>query len=130
MRYVVVLLIGVFVGAMLTVTAVNSLRQSRALPDSVMALMQYHLDEVRSDVVEKRCSDAGAHFNVLLAIAGDIEPAFLPTGGDDILFGRYAEQLRSRLQTAVSTPATECRTLTEQLGDVGDGCQACHRDFK
>jgi hypothetical protein len=130
MRYVIVLLIGALMGAMLTLTAVSTLRQSRALPDSVMALLSHHLDQVRNDVVEQRCTEASAHFNSMLALAGDVEPLFLPSGGDDVLFARYADQLRQRIGDAIQSPATECRTLTEQLGRVGDGCKACHRDFK
>ncbi len=130
MRYVVVLLIGALIGSMVTMTALNSLRQASAVPDGIMAVMQYELNLVRTDIVAGRCDAAAPHFQTLLGVANAIEPAFLPTGGDDILFKRYAEQLRNRLREALKIDAANCRILTEQLGRVGDGCKACHRDFR
>lgn len=130
MRYVVILLVGAFVGAMLTVITLNALRQGTAVPNGVMAVMQYHINSIRTDVAAQRCSDAEPHFQTLRALANDIEPVFLPTGSDDVLFARYAGQMRNRLDEALKSGASECRVLTEQLGRVGDGCKACHRDFK
>ena len=130
MRYVVVLLIGALIGSMVTMTALNALRQASAVSDGIMAVMQYQMNLVRTDIGAKRCDAAKPYFQTLLGVAGAIEPAFLPTGGDDVLFKRYAEQLRNRLDEALKADATSCRTLTEQLGQVGDSCKACHRDFK
>ncbi len=130
MRYVVVLLVGALIGAMLTMVSLNALQQASAVPNGVMTMMQYHMNAVRADIVAERCSEAESHFRTMRGLAGDIEPVFLPTGGDDVLFARYAGQLRNRMDEALRTPATECRALTEQLGRVGDGCKACHRDFK
>lgn len=130
MRYVVVLLVGVMIGALATATALNILRQGSEFPKGVMAVMQYHMGQVREQVSAGRCAEAAPHFQTLRALAADIEPAFLPTGLDDALFTRYSEQLRGRLDKVLDAPASECRVLTEQLGQVGDGCKACHRDFK
>ncbi|MGQ0800472.1 MAG: hypothetical protein ACT4NL_10215 [Pseudomarimonas sp.] len=130
MRYVIVLLIGALIGSMLTMITLNSLRQARAVPDGVMAVMGYQMNLLRTDITAERCDAAAPHFQTLLGVAGAIEPVFLPSGGDDVLFKRYAEQLRSRLDEALKVNTTDCRTLTEQVGRVGDGCKACHRDFK
>ncbi len=130
MRYVVVLLIGALIGSMVTMSALNSLRQASAVTDGIMAVMQYQLNLVRTDIGAGRCNAATPHFQTLLGVADAIEPVFLPTGGDDVLFKRYAEQLRNRVDEALKTEAKDCRGLTEQLGRVGDGCKACHRDFR
>jgi len=132
MRYVPVLLLGALLGAVFTAMTLNALRQASAVPDGVMAVMQYHQNTLRRLVSEQRCDQAQTqpHFQTLLSVAGDIEPVFVPTGGDDVLFARYASQLHSRLNEALAQPATDCKRLSEQVGRVGDGCAACHRDFK
>ncbi len=130
MRYVIVLLVGIAIGATLAMVTLNALQRASAVPHGVMAVMQYHVNAVRSDVSAEQCTNAGPHFATLRALADDIAPVFVPTGGDDALFTRYGEQLRDRLDAVIATPATDCRSLTEQLGEVGDGCKACHRDFK
>lgn len=132
MRYVVLLLVGILIGALCTVTALNILQRDSAFPKGVMALLGHHSGALKDRITAGQCDAEGArtHFVALRAVGGDIETAFLPTGGDDAQFKRYAEQLRGAIDAALATPATDCPTLTEQLGKVGDGCKACHREYK
>ena len=130
MRYVVMLLLGVFIGAMGTVSVLNALREGNALPRGLMAVLDHRLDQVRTSIEGGQCTDAQRHFEAIHLLAADIETAFLPLSANEALFSQYANDLVTRAGTAASNTAVDCRVLKEQIGSVGDGCKACHRDFK
>ena len=130
MRYVVMLLLGVFIGAMGTVSVLNVLREGNALPRGLMAVLDHRMEEVRTIIASEQCSDSQRHFEAIQLLATDIESAFLPLPANEALFSQYANDLVARAGAAASTPALDCRALKEQIGSVGDGCKACHRDFK
>lgn len=130
MRYVVMLLLGVFIGAMGTVSVLNALREGNALPRGLMAVLDHRMDQVRTSIASEQCTDAQRNFEAIHLLAADIEPAFLPLPANEALFSQYANDLVKRAAAAASSPAVDCRALKEQVGSVGDGCKACHRDFK
>ncbi len=130
MRYILVLLVGGLAGALIALSVLNALRPAQAFPRGVMAVMQHHLQGLNADIKAARCDAADPRLQTLARVARDIPPAFLPTGGDDALFRRYSEQLAARIDAALAAPAADCGQLTEQVGQIGDGCKACHRDFK
>jgi hypothetical protein len=125
------ILLGLLIGAFATVSALNALRPATAFPKGVMALLQHHLGSAREQVSAGRCdAQLAQHVEALAVLSRDIKPAFLPIGEQDELFAQYADQLRAAADTANATALSDCAIATEQLGQVGDGCKACHRDFK
>lgn len=129
---VVGLLLGLIIGIIGTSMASNALRQGSAFPHGVMAVTAHHLGAARDAVAAGKCarSDTEAHFRAVRVLADDIEPAFVPTGGDDALFARYAAQLREKADAALARSDDACPSLTEAVGGIGDACKACHRDFR
>jgi hypothetical protein len=133
MRIIGLLLLGFVVGAFATVATLNALRQGTAFPRGVMAVKGYHMNKLRDAVTTEPCvpDQAGRHLRALRLLADDIEPAFLPAGSSDPVFSRYARQMAGRLDDALAAlPTADCAALRITIGDISDGCKACHRDYK
>ena len=130
MRYLISLLGGAFLGALLAITAAGILGQRHAYPKAVMTVMQHELGSARDLVKGDRCmapeaATAGAH---LALLAKDIEPAILPPGAHDRVFSQYA----SDLQGAISAfdQASDCAARKDAVAKIANACDACHRDYK
>ena len=132
MRMVVMLLLGLFVGAFGAVTAVSALRQETPLSKSVMTVSGHHFSQLRKLNQGGRCESPAIepHLRTMRAVATDIDTAFLPTGGDDTAFRGYAGEYRQALDAALLSVAGSCPTLEATLRAVGAKCKACHRDFR
>jgi hypothetical protein len=130
MRYLVCLLGGALIGALIAVTVANILRQRDAWPRAVMTVMQHELARARDLVQDGRCSgpeaaSAAAHLELL---AADIEPAVLGPDAHDRVFSRYAADLRNTI--ASFEAAGECTPRRQALTALSDACEACHRDYR
>jgi hypothetical protein len=130
MRYLICLLGGGFLGALLAVTAAGILGQRHAYPKAVMTVMQHELGRTRDLVRSDRCmtpeaATAGVHLDLL---SRDIEPAILPPGAHDRVFSQYA----SDLQTAIAAfdNAADCPARKDAVAKIANACDACHRDYK
>jgi cytochrome c556 len=133
MRYILMILIGIALGAFGTVAVLNALRAGTAFPRGVMAVSGHHMAGMRDAVLASPCQpqQVTRRLQALRMLADDIEPAFLPDGMTDPTFSRYAGDLRTRLDAALArVPAAECRDLSIELGNVNDACKACHRDYR
>lgn len=130
MRYLICLLGGAFLGALLAITAAGILGQRHAYPKAVMTVMQHELGIARDLVKGDRCmapeaETAGAH---LALLSGDIEPAILPPGTHDRVFSQYASDLRTAIGAWQS--AADCAARKDAVTKVAQACDACHRDYK
>lgn len=131
MKALLWILLGLVVGAFGMLSAINALRPATAFPKGVMALFQHHLGAARDQVSAGTCdAKLAAHVEALAVIARDVRPAFLPIGEGDEQFGRYADQLLGTAQQALTQDLSNCTVAAEQVGLIGDGCKACHREFK
>jgi len=132
MRSLVMLVLGLVIGAICTTMALRALSQGSEYPKGVMALMGAHFGAVRKAVEAGQCeADTMArHAATLRLVAHDIEPAFLPTGGDDEAFAAHAEKLRMQAQALEQAASAGCAALSEAAGAVGQACKACHQDFR
>ena len=130
MRYLVCLFGGALIGALITLTIANILRQRDAWPRAIMNVMQHEVGELRDLAHEGRCSapEATAAMVHLELMASDIEPALLAPGARDPVFSRNAADLRKKL--AAFTAATECPARSAAVTDISNACEACHRDYK
>ena len=130
MRYLICLLGGAFLGALLAITVAGILGQRHAYPKAVMTVMQHELGRARDLVKGDRCmapeaATAGAHLGLLSA---DIEPAILPPGAHDRVFSQYASDLAAAIGTY--NKAADCPARKEAVTKVANACDACHRDYK
>lgn len=132
MRSVVMLLLGLVVGAICTTMALRALSQGSEYPEGVMAVMGAHFGALRKALESGTCEagEMARHADTLRLVAHDIEPAFLPTGGDDDAFRAHAGELREQAAALRAAAAGGCATLAPAVGDVGQACKACHQDFR
>jgi hypothetical protein len=131
MRSLVALIVGLLVGALLTVVALNSMKKGTAYPNGVMAVMSAQMGQLDGRIKAKACAgpDLEANLGTLVALGNDLEPAFLPTA-DDEAFSKYAADYRAAVDTALATPIANCGDASKALNAISATCKACHQQFK
>jgi len=75
MRQVVLLFIGLVVGASSGIAVVNTLRQRDAYPRGLMDVMQHHYAALRDDTRRGHCELSAHHLDMLRNLAGGPERA-------------------------------------------------------
>ena len=131
MRSLILLVVGLLVGALCTVIAINALNRGTAYPNAVMALMGQQMKAIDKSIKQSRCAstDLTPRLQTLRFVANDIEPAFADMQ-DEVQFGRYAADLRSAADAALMTPPASCASASAALSKLDKACDSCHRDYK
>ncbi len=131
MRSLILLLVGLLVGALCTLIAVNALDRGTAYPNAVMALMGQQMKAIDKSIKQSRCAstDLTPRLQTLRFVANDIEPAFADMQ-DELQFGRYAADLRAAADAALMTPPANCAAASAALSTLKKSCDSCHRDYK
>lgn len=134
MRPLLLILLGIVIGALATANIVNALRQRDAYPRGLMSVMQHHLAGLRERASTTNCSsaDVQTHLAVMHILANQIEGAVYAKQHVDAEFHGDVDRLRLALDAATSTTAAPnpCAALTAALVRVGDACDNCHRTFR
>ena len=130
MRYLVCLIGGALLGALVAITVANISAPRHAWPRALMTVMQHELGRARDLVHDNRCTapeaaSAAAHLSL---IAADLEPALLPPGAHDRVLSQYASDLRASIAAFEAAP--DCAARRDALTKVSNACEACHRDYK
>ena len=131
-RYLFLFLLGLVVGVVAAVMLMRALQaRTDPFPDALMNVMAHQSGAMRDAAKANRCtsSDALPRLQSLRALANDIEPAF-PGLADDTRFGTAAGGLRAVLDEALANPPQDCAQLAAVNERVGEGCKACHTDFR
>lgn len=130
MRAVVLFLVGLAVGALCTLIAVNALNRGTAWPNAVMSEMGHQMKGLDTSIKASRCAstDLTPRLQTLRFVANDIEPAFADM--KDPQFARYAADLRAAADAALMTPPASCAAASAAMTNLGKACDSCHRDFK
>jgi hypothetical protein len=127
MRQLVLLLLGLVVGAAAGISVVNTLRQRDAYPRGLMDVMQHHYASLRDDIRRDHCAASAHHIDVLRELAGEIGDAVY---GDDIPDAPFRE-FNARLHDLLITPASaDCKALAQQVQKIGESCDDCHRQYR
>lgn len=132
MRYVVMLLIGLFMGAMGAVAAVSAMRQGTPYNDAVMTVIGRQTGAMRAMREANSCGDTAEitrRLQILRNVAGETNDAFLPVG-DDELFRKHSAALVAAADRALASPPADCDTLGAAMSDIGASCKSCHEDFR
>lgn len=131
MRSILLLLVGITLGAACTAYLMNALNRRSAYSDGVMTVMGHQMKSLGQNLKQNRCSpsDLTPHLQTLRLVANDIEPAF-DSMKDDAQFGRYASSLRAAADTALAAPLTTCAVASTAIGKVDQACDSCHRDYR
>lgn len=131
-RYFFLFLIGLLVGAVLTVMSMRALQARKdPFPDSVMHVMQKQAELLKRNAEQSRCAatDSVPRLRTLRAMSDDLEIAF-PDLADDKRFVGHASQLRATLNASLAAPPADCAALNSTADKVGEACKACHQDFR
>jgi cytochrome c556 len=131
MRSLVLLLVGLAVGAICALIAINALQRGTAYPNAVMAMMGQQMKAMDASVKQSRCAstDLTPRLQTLRFVANDIEPAFEDMK-DEAQFGRYSSDLRAAADAALMAPPASCKAAAAVISNLGKACDSCHRDYK
>ncbi|PTR24677.1 cytochrome c556 [Luteibacter sp. OK325] len=129
MRALLLVILGLAVGAMGATFALSALRQGTPFHSGVMAVMQHHMGALRANVRAKQCDAKGnaSHLARMRETAGDIRDAFPEM---EASFFQVDDTLLTALDGAVAAAPTTCEALVAALKPVGDACQSCHQQFR
>jgi len=129
MRPLLLVILGLVVGAMGATFALSALRQGTPFHLGVMAVMQHHMGVLRANVRAKQCDAKGslAHLSRMRESAGDIREAF---PGMDAPFYGGGDKLLTALDGALAHAPDSCEALAGVLAPIGEACQACHQQYR
>jgi len=131
MRQVVLLVIGLFVGAACAFMLARGLDQQSAYPRGLMNVMQHHMAELHRLERAGQCGaqDTAGHTARIADLSHDVLGAFGSSGKDDPHLADFTASL-GRTAEAARAGSTDCPALTKTLSQLGDACEACHREYR
>lgn len=129
MRPLLLVILGLVVGAMGAIFALSALHQGTPFHRGVMAVMQHHMGVLRANVRAKQCDAkvSASHLSRMSETAGDIQEAFPDM---DAPFHAAGDKLVTALDGATAAPPATCEALTAALSRIGETCQACHQQYR
>jgi len=129
MRNALLIVLGLAIGIIGTVFAMNALRQREPLSHAVMAVMAHHAGALGQAVKARQCDPAQSqlHLTRLLAASADIKDAF--PGADQPFLDEIAK-LRDRTQAALQAAPADCAALAKAIKPIGDTCESCHQQYR
>ncbi len=131
MRYALVLVIGIAIGA-LAMSQIGKILAARdAYPRGVMAVMQQHYGALRRSLDGGVCKAADNRQNLawVARMSTQIDPALNP-GAADLRFDTYVRKLDARIAAAQTVAPADCPALRLAARNIGAACQACHEVYR
>lgn len=130
MRYALVLLLGLAIGALAMNQVGKVLAARDAYPRGVMAVMQQHFGALSRSLDQGQCRAMANRSNLawVSRMSTLIGPALDP--GRDPRFQSYAQKLDARLAIASAVAPGNCPALRTAVDQVGQACSACHVVFR
>ena len=120
LQFLIVLLVGLIMGAVCTSIAIEALRKGTEFSRGVMAVQAAHAMALNKLAKDNRCSapDIQKELLPMRIIAADIEPAFKSLAEQDQQFVRYAADLRRVLDLQLAKGIDNCADLAtaERIG--------------
>lgn len=129
MRFVVVLVIGILVGAITATTAAAILGQRHAYPRALMRVMQVQFGAARDAARDAACNGNETRLAILDLLAADIGRAIPHGDPPDRVFGQYVDGFRRDVADARGA-AGDCKAQADALTRVANACADCHRDYR
>ena len=131
MRAAILLLVGVFIGALGGVAAISALKQGTPYHDAVMTVMSQQMGALKGMREKNACpaEEISHRLDLLQSIGKELEPAFLPVG-DDAKFIERAKAYRDAIAAAKAKSPASCDALGEAMSGIGGTCKGCHEDFR
>ena len=129
MRALILLFVGLAVGAIAATSVVNALRQRDAYPRGLMNVMQHHYATLRRDVRADHCTDSPREIAALKSLMPDIDGAVFAEGSPEPPFIEYEQRLSSALDAAAATSG-QCAALAPAVDKISAACDACHQQYR
>lgn len=129
MRNLILLLVGLAVGAIAATSVMNALAPRDAYPRGLMNVMQHHYAALREQLRGNRCDAAPTHVDALRLLSREIDDAMYPDGSPDTPFREYGQRLDDGLATAAAA-GKECAALKPAVEKITAACDACHHQYR
>ncbi len=131
MRYALLIVLGLAIGIIGTVMAMNALNSGPHLAEGLMGLQQFHMKALQTNIDQNHCAvtDNLPHLQALRSLSNDIEPVFLPIEKEQD-FRQKSSNLRASLDTLLAVPPADCAAVAAAKTKIGHECKACHDEFK
>lgn len=131
MRTLLLMILAAAIGAVAAAQTTGALRQRSAYQRAVMDVMAHHAGALDRSLRAQRCSaDATADdFTVMETMSGEIPQAF-PDMMPDKHFAQLANDARTAIAGVRGNPPTECAGLRAAVAQIGQRCDACHREYR
>lgn len=131
MRYLILLGVGLLLGAMGASTVLNALARRDAYARGVMNVLQHHYGNLRERLRDPKCAgvDAGADRAMLATLTEQIISSQYGDAAADAPFREYTERLRGAVAD-LPTHAVACAELAPVVTRIGNACDSCHRQYR
>jgi len=129
MRSVLLLVLGLVIGIVGTVFAMNALQERQPYSHALMMTMAHHAGALGASIKAQKCDAAQTrqHLTRLLETQADIDEAF---PGMDQPFKDEAARLHEKTQAALQAAPADCAALATAMKPIGETCQSCHQQYR
>ncbi len=131
MRYALLIVLGLAIGIIGTVMAMNALNSGPHLPQGLMAMQAFHMKGLDTNIKQNHCAptDNLPHLQALRSLSNDIEPIFLPIE-NETRFRQKASNMRASIDAVLAAPPADCASVGAAMTKIGHECKGCHDEFK
>jgi hypothetical protein len=132
MRMLVLLTIGIAIGALCGSMATRSIAMTHAYPRGVMAVLQVRLGNARRALDATPACDPDLARSELAALAGfipELSPA-LEAHKEPRLLELSRQMQAAATATTESAEPANCAELAERVAQIAHACDACHQEYR
>lgn len=132
MKSIVLLLVGLMVGALLATTTLGALATRDRYPKAVMVVLQANLSSLQRGLRTPDCglSQAATRAGQLSALSREIPSAFAPLERESTEFVRSRRLLEQAIDSMLREPPADCEALNRAVTAIAQACDACHNGFR
>ena len=127
MRYAVILIVGLLVGAIAGTTATRFLGQRNPYPKALMTVMKHELSSAGQAADLADCRQGDVPLDKLALLTNDIIVAMPDEGTPDRVFHLYIDNLAKEVAAARQS---SCPQRAAAITAIKNACGDCHRDYK
>jgi cytochrome c556 len=129
MRSVILLVLGLAVGALAASSILNALSRRDAYPRGLMNVMQHHAAALHEAVRSGHCDQVPAHVAAMTALSRDIDSAMFPDSSPEEAFLEYEHRLGDALSVATNA-GIECKAIAPAVERITAACDGCHHQYR